>query len=456
MRSVLNRKVVIVGFAMFAIFFGAGNLIFPPHIGLQAGENWPIALVGLTIAGVSLPILAIFAVANAGSPERLFRPYARWFHPVFMATLLYTGSVATIIPRTGATAYESGVKVLLPGADDSVAEPVTIVVFFLIVAALALSKNKVIDRIGKYLTPALLVLLLIIVGLAVLRPMGTPEAGVADPFRTSFITSYQTGDVATGLLTGGIFIAALAAHGYSTPEARTKPLMAAAGVAFVGLFVVYGGLEYLGAQGSATYPADTDETVLLNGVVADLGGSLATVALAVAVLFATLTTAAGMATVIAEFTEGLTRGRLRFGVTIAITTVIFIVQALGGVSYIITFSTPFLLVFYPAMIVTVILGLLKPVIPNDGVWKGALLGALLLGLYDSVEFICAQMGSQLPGGIVRIHHMIPLAENGFGWILPALLGAFIGGLIWRICALPNAEEESEEAPDGAVAEPAKS
>src|SRR5699024_4290483 len=102
---------------------------------------------------------------------------------------------ATIIPRTGATAYESGVKVLLPGGNESVAGPVTVVVFFLIVAALALSKNKVIDRIGKYLTPCLLVLLLIIVALALLRPIGTPESGVADPFRTSFVTSYQTGDV---------------------------------------------------------------------------------------------------------------------------------------------------------------------------------------------------------------------------------------------------------------------
>jgi len=443
MRSVVNREVVIVGFAMFAIFFGAGNLIFPPHIGLQAGENWPIALVGLTIAGVGLPILAIVAVANAGSPERLFRPYARWFHPVFMATLLYTGSVATIIPRTGATAYESGVKVLLPGGNESVAGPVTVVVFFLIVAALALSKNKVIDRIGKYLTPCLLVLLLIIVALALLRPIGTPESGVADPFRTSFVTSYQTGDVATGLLTGGIFIAALAGHGYSTPKARTKPLITAAGIAFVGLFVVYGGLEYLGAQGSSIYSADTDETMLLNGVVADLGGSLTTVALAVAVLFATLTTAAGMASVIAEFTEELTRGRLRYGTTIAITTVIFIAQALGGVAYIITFSTPFLLVFYPAMIVTVILGLLRSIIPNDGVWKGALLGALLLGVYDSLEFIGTEMGRQLPAGIVGVHQAIPLAENGFAWIVPAIIGAIIGGLIWSLSGLPNSSEENE-------------
>lgn len=457
MRSVLNRDVIIVGFAMFAIFFGAGNLIFPPHIGLQAGENWPIALVGLTIAGVALPVLAIVAVANAGSPERLFRPYARWFHPVFMATLLYTGSVATVIPRTGATAYESGVRVLFPGAEQSVAKPVTIVVFFLIVAALTLSKSKVIDRIGKYLTPALLILLLIIVVLALFRPIGTPAEGVSDPLRTAFITSYQTGDVATGLLTGGIFIAALAGHGYVTPKERTTPLVVAAGIAFIGLFVVYGGLEYLGAQGSAGYAPDTDETTLLNGVVADLGGNLTTVALAVAVLFATLTTAIGMATVIAEFTEELTGGRLRYGVTIAIITVIFIAQAMGGVSYIIAFSQPFLLVFYPAMIVTVILGLLRPVIPNDGVWKGAIIGATLLGLYDSLEFLGDQMDWGLPAGITRLQQMIPLAENGFAWLLPALLGAFLGGLLWRVCGLPNADmgaaEESaqpveESTPDG--------
>lgn len=439
--TLVNRDVLVVGFAMFAIFFGAGNLIFPPQIGLMAGEQWPIAMVALAVAGVGLPILAIVAVANAGSPDRLFRPYGRWFHPVFMATLLYTGSVAAIVPRTGATGYEAGVRALLPDVDQSILKPVTIIGFFLLVLAFSIKKNKVIDRIGKYLTPALLILLLVVVVLALVNPIGTPTGGVDKPFYTAFTTSYQTGDVATGLITGAIFIAALIRRGYSTQEQRTLPLIGAATIAFIGLMVIYGGLEYLGAQGSATFKADTDATVLLNSVVAELGGPPATAALAVAVLFATLTTAIGMATVVAEFTEELTRGKITYVWTILIITVIFIVQAMGGVTYIVTFTTPFLLFFYPAMIITVLLGLARSIVPNDGVWKGALIGSSLLGLYDAVAFLSEHFGWRLPVGLVNAQQAIPLAPAGFAWIVPGVLGAVVGGLIWRLAGLPDSDEQ---------------
>ncbi|GAA1943975.1 branched-chain amino acid transport system II carrier protein [Brevibacterium antiquum] len=447
-HALINKDVLVVGFAMFAIFFGAGNLIFPPQIGLLAGDKWPIAMVALAIAGVGLPILAIVAVANAGSPERLFRPYARWFHPVFMATLLYTGSVAAIVPRTGATGYEAGVRVLLPDVDQAILKPVAIIGFFLIVLAFSIKKSKVVDRIGKYLTPALLILLLIVVVLALVNPIGTPTGGVDDPFYTAFTTSYQTGDVATGLITGAIFIAALAGRGYSTQKQRTLPLIGAAAIAFIGLMVIYGGLEYLGAQGSASFSADTDATVLLNSVVAELGGPPATAALAVAVLFATLTTAIGMATVIGEFTEELSRGKITYFWTILIITVIFIVQAMGGVSYIITFTTPFLLFFYPAMIITVILGLARKAIPNDGVWKGALIGASLLGLYDAAAFLSEEFAWSLPPNLVNVQQAIPLAAAGFGWIVPGIIGAVVGGLIWRFTGLPNSDDKrlSSNAP----------
>ncbi len=416
---------VVVGLAMFSIYFGAGNLIFPPHIGLLSGENWVIGLLGLITTGIALPILAVIAVGNAGGFHHLSRPIAPWFYVLFNVVLMYSIGLLVTIPRTGAMAYESGTRILLGGVDGQTLKVVTIVTYFIITAFFAINRSEVVDKLGKILTPALIVLLFGIVILGVLNPLGTPTGGIDNAFYNAFITSYQTGDVATGLLTAAVFIVALYQRGYKEPKSNLRMLAAACFVAFLGLLIVYGGLEYVGATASGQFSADIAETDLLIGLIDGVGGQIALYALAVAVILACLTTAIGICCVIAGFTEELTRGKIPYKAAVPLICVIWTFQAMGGVSYIIAMAGPILLAIYPSIILLVIFGLFVRVIPNDGVWKGAF---LLVGIVSIYEAVASVVGDTMPWQ--SAYAAIPLADQGFAWILPAVVGGLLGGALW--------------------------
>ena len=152
------RDTLVVGFAMFAVFFGAGNLIFPPHVGFQTGAGWGWGLLGLLITGMLLPTFGVVAVGlGGGTFERLTRPIAPWFGTLLMVVSMIGVAWLVTIPRTAAVAHEAGLAQLLPGAADGFGKAAFLVLYFAISLFFAIDRSSVIDKIGKYLTPALLV-----------------------------------------------------------------------------------------------------------------------------------------------------------------------------------------------------------------------------------------------------------------------------------------------------------
>ena len=421
---------LIIGFAIFAIYFGAGNLIFPPYIGAQTGDRWPMALLGMTITGIALPILAVVAVGRAGGTFALLsRPIARWFHHVYNVLVMIGVGVLITIPRTGAVAYETGTRVLVPGGDTRLVQVITVVVFFALTYLLANDLGAVADKVGAYLTPVLLALLLTIIAFGVLNPVGDPPATAAeDAFYLAFTESYQTGDILTGLLCAVIFVEAFRGRGYRRRIQNTRLLTWACGIGFVGLFVVYGGLLYLGATGASRLSPDLDRTTLLVELVRLVGGGPLVSALAAAVIIACLTTAAGLTSVVANFLHEAVRLPHRIGVLLVCAVAVF--QALGGVERIVAIAGPIFLAIYPISILIVVLGLLGPLVPNDGVWKGAALLVGLVSLYESAALVAGMNGAELPSALQDLYHLIPLADRGFGWVVPAVVGAVLGGLLW--------------------------
>jgi len=165
------RDAMVVGFAMFAIYFGAGNLIFPPFIGFETGTNWAAGLVGLVLTGIALPILAVAAVANAGGTFKdLTRPINPWFYQGYNVLVMIGVGMLITIPRTAAVAYETGFSVILPMVDPGLLKPIAIIAFFALTYYFANDKSQVIDKVGKVLTPVLLVILVGIVILAIVNP----------------------------------------------------------------------------------------------------------------------------------------------------------------------------------------------------------------------------------------------------------------------------------------------
>ena len=305
----LLRDALVVGFAMFAIYFGAGNLIFPPFIGFETGTSWASGLIGLVMTGIALPILAVAAVANAGGTFKdLTRPITPWFHQVYNVLVMIGVGMLITIPRTAAVAYETGFSVILPMVGQGLLKPIVIIGFFALTYYFTNDRSKVIDKVGKVLTPVLLAILAGIVLLAMVNPLGTPvDTGLANPFYFAFTQAYQTGDVLTGLLCAVIFVEALRGKGYTEKASNVRMVLMSCVVAFAGLFMVYGGLEYLGATGNSLFPAGTDHTALLTGLVLRLSGNVGLTALAVAVALACLTTSVGLTAVVADFLNGITK-----------------------------------------------------------------------------------------------------------------------------------------------------
>lgn len=408
---------LITGFAVFAIFFGAGNLIFPGAVGLAAGDQWPVAMLAMILCGVVLPFLALVAVANAGdSWSDLCKPVGAWYDKgaFFIATVGMV--ILSNLPRTAATTHEVSIAPLFPSCPIWV----TSLVFFLLVLFFAFDENNIIDKIGKYITPLMLIFLIIIVGKAMITPLGMPApTGQVGVFKSAFIELYYTGDLFSGLFISTIFLADLARKGYDTPEKRKKMTVNAVWVAGIASVIVYGGLLLMGADSVALFDAGIDRTTLLADMVQRILGRFGTIALSVSAALACLSTASGLVGIAAAFLEGLTRKKISYKAWVVILCVFSGVMACAGVENIISVAAPVFMLLYPSGLAITVLGLFKKWIPNDAAFKGAIIGALAAGVVDCVN----TLGVSAAGDLMS---RMPLAELGFGWILPSVVGFVIG------------------------------
>lgn len=420
----LNKQLVntfMLGFALFAIFFGAGNLIFPPSIGLASGTNWLPALIGFSVTGIVLPLLAVFAILNAdGKFEELTRPISPWFYKVFNLLLMVGIGVFVTIPRMAATTHELGVHTLAP----SVPSIVTIIAFFSICFFFAMDQSNVIDKIGKILTPVLVLALLIIVVKGIFTPVGSPiTTSLPNPFSNAFINAYQTGDVVTGIFCAPIFIAAILHHGYKGAVMR-KVAVRGTLIAGAGLLIVYGGLLYLGASASGTVPADIEQTALVSELINRILGTSGSVLLAVTIALACLTSAIGVLAVIADFLNKLTDNKIGYKLWVFILCVVAAFMGSFGVGKIINYAMPIFLALYPVAIVLVFLGLFRKYIPNSGAYRGTILLTFTVSLIETLGVI----GFPIPG-LTPAVSMLPLAANGFSWLVPAVAGFIAGAFL---------------------------
>ena len=241
-----------VGFLLFALFLGAGNIIFPPLLGQLAGENIVPAMIGFLITGVGLPLLGIVAVAKNGGDLQIVSSRV---HPVF--AVIFTSVVYLsigplfAIPRTAAVTYEIGVAPYLSEAGSWIPLFITSFIFFAICLYLALNPTKLVDRIGKVLTPALLIVIVLLVMKSFITPMGPiqePQGNyISKAFSSGFIEGYLTMDAIAALVFGIVIVQSLQASGI-TDRAKQVTITVFAGiVAAIGLAFVYVSLAWLGA-----------------------------------------------------------------------------------------------------------------------------------------------------------------------------------------------------------------
>ena len=310
---------------------------------------------------------------------------------------------------------------------------IVLAAFFALSYFFASNRSKVVDMIGTYATPILLIALLIIVVMVFAIPIGSPTGGTVDnAFSYSMLTAYNTGDIPTGLICAGVFLGSVKGKGYNTYKEQKYILVRSILVSLTILFVVYGGLCWLGACGTPYFAPDMDQTALLNGLVEMLAGRASLVVLAIAVIFACFTTASGMIATVSDWIIEWTKGKVPYKIVAFVVTFIIFLVAATGVSNVLVISGPLFTLIFPMSVVMTVLGVCKKLVPNDGAWKGAVYVASIISVYDA--FVTARSSGLVSiqtDALDNLIAMIPLSEYGFDWLIPTVIGFVVGAVIWK-------------------------
>lgn len=419
---------IIIGFALFAIFFGAGNLIFPPYLGVTAGENWGIATFAFLISDPLLSIIAVMVVAALGGSAL---NVGRRVHPLFASALaaicvLLIGPIFAV-PRTGASTHEIFVQSYFPEAPQWI----TSLVFFGIVLWITYKENSVMDAIGKYLTPILLLILFLIFVGAVLQPnasfAATDRIGL---FAQGFKEGYQTMDVLGAPLLAGVVMKDITRRGYLNKKDQFRMMFGVGIVAFILLAVVYSTLAYSGASMSTVIDTTAQRAAMLTTIVKNLLGSWGQLAMGLAVCFACLTTAIGLTTTCGQYFEEVSKGKISYKKTILVTVAVEFIISLVGVDSLINLAVPVLTFIFPIMIALILFSAFDRYIPYDWTYLGAVIGAGIVGLVQGINTLSQLLGGNLLGDAVKLIGTFPLATYGLEWIVPT----FVGALIFTILA----------------------
>ncbi|MBR7554673.1 branched-chain amino acid transport system II carrier protein [Allobacillus sp. GCM10007491] len=431
-----------VGVMLFALFFGAGNLIFPASLGQNAGENlWPAA-TGFLITGVGLPLLGIIAMSFSGS--RNLQELATRVHPlygVFFTSLLYlTIGPFFASPRTGTVAYEIGISSFVSESSQQLALFIFTLLFFLIVLFFSLKPGKLVDTIGKLLAPGLVALIAILLITAFVNPMGefqAPETPYSEgAFLTGFLEGYNTMDALSSLVFGIIVINAIYALGVTSKKDILRTTIKAGSIAVLLLGTIYVGIAYLGATSTQVLPIFDNGGPVLSGAASHYYGTFGSVLLAVAIILACLTTAIGLTVANAQYFHSLFP-RIRYETYVVFFATITFAIANFGLTNIITYSVPILMFLYPLAIVLILLTFLSPLFKHAQlVYMTTIAVTFIIGFFDGLRSLCNSLGIDYFDWMKPVLNLfetwLPLYEQGLGWLAPALISIVITGVISRV------------------------
>ena len=412
--------IIVVGAAMFSMFFGAGNMIFPPYLGFSGGTDWLSGFIGYFIADIGLVILSIVALVRMNGQEMLLKPIGRITGSILLFVIIMCLGPVISIPRTAATTYELFVTPSF-GKQEF---PWFYVVFFVIVLIMCIKKSSVVDIVGKILTPLLFVGLLSLIIIGILEPIGGIDVGprTNSAFADGIEAGYQSMDVLGAIVFGALIISSVADKGYKDLKNSTKIIMYASVFAGLGLFIVYLGLTYLGATSCTLYSMHTLRTELLINIVSKLvPGKTGIIIFGVTAALACLSTAVALTGSAAEYLSRLTNGKINYKVFVVAICVVSALTSSLGVDKLVKLASPLLSIVYPPVLTTVIISFFDKYVGSFS-YKFAGYTAMVFGVYDAVSSFGLRM---------NIIDAFPLQEFGLGWLVPSFFAFLIGFMIDR-------------------------
>lgn len=423
-------QTLLIGSLTFGLFFGAGNLIFPASLGLQAGGATGITALGFLITAVGLPIIGVIACAIAGTTS-LYTLASR-VHPAFalvFTTVLYlTIGPLFAVPRTATVSFEMGFAKLLPESMQQWALLLFTLVFFAVVAVAALRPGKLLDIVGRYLTPLFLGLLATVLVAAAVVPMSTgPLPAPVGPYEQQamaqgLLDGYNTMDALASLAFSIVVIEAVRRFGITKPRAIASTVARGGLVAAVLMGAIYVALAFMGAGAVSILPRDTNGAVVLSEVANHYYGRVGLVLAAAIMLVACLKTAIGLVTACSEMFAQMFPKALSQRAWVIVFTAVSCALANVGLDAILTAAVPVLGFLYPLAIVLIGLALAnrwtksRPMVWRWGIGLTALSSLVAL----------APLVPAFSGAVAWMNVNVPGYALGFAWVIPAVIGTVIG------------------------------
>jgi len=414
-----SKQTLVIAFALFSLFFGAGNLILPPFLGYNAGDGWFWVLIGFSISAVIIPILAIYGHAKLQGTILDFANKVSPTFAVLFSILIYLIAIALPSPRTASFTYEMAIEPFFQISSLELSS-----IYFALVLVFVLNRNRMLSIIGKFLTPLIVCILLIIICFGLFTEVASVRDSIFNnSFAEGILEGYQTFDAIGGVVVGGVVVISLSLQGEFNYEEKKRMIIRSGLFAGLGLFLIYGGLIVLGAHNSNVLVID-NRTELLSVLSIQTLGNIGNVFLSVLIALACFTTAVGIVTGTADFVKGLIgNSQKAYIITAIIASVLGVIIGQFNVHYIINIALPILMFIYPMTIVLIILNVLPENWASTIVFRGVVLATFIFSIPDFLKFLIAEEN------LFPLKEMIPLSEYSLGWVLPAIIVFLLFNLV---------------------------
>ena len=417
-----TKDLLITSFALFSLFFGAGNLLLPPLLGYNAGENWFWVSIGFMITAVAIPIIGIYAHAKL---QGTLYDFGKKVSPAFSliyCILIYVIAVTIPSPRTAAATHEIAIH---PNFGTS--PLLTSSIYFVLVLLFALNRSKILNVIGKYLTPFIVIMLLLVIGIGLYSAqMITNTPQFEAPIVKGILEGYQTFDAIAAVVVGAVIIISINLKKDSSFEAKKDLIKKSGLIAGLGLFIIYAGLIAVGAfYGSEidlnnALSNDMQRSDLLRGISIKALGAFGNTILSVLIALACFTTAVGVVTGTADYFKGLiNNSQTVYVITATIACAIGVIVGQLDFNSIIVIALPVLLFIYPITIVLILLNAVPNKFASSTVFRVVVLLTFIFSIPDVLGFVSPSEG------LAQVVNVIPFAKHSLGWVLPALISFLV-------------------------------
>jgi LIVCS family branched-chain amino acid:cation transporter len=408
-----NKKILVTSFALFSLFFGAGNLILPPLLGLNSGSVWWLVALGFCVSAVIIPISGILAHAKL---QGTIYDFGKKVSPTFAlvySVIIYAISISLPSPRTASVTHEMGIQ---PFFDSP--SWLTSTIYFGLVFIFVINRSKILNIIGKVLTPAIIIILLLLIGNILFSfSFDFSEVKFPSPFTDGILEGYQTFDAIGAVVVGGVIIISINLENNQASYADKKVLIRKAGwVAGLGLFLIYTGLILSGAMVHESFGPDISRTLLLSGMTALSLGSFGNLCLSILVSLACFTTAVGIVTGTSDFVKSRFKdSQMAYTLTAIIGCILGVVIGQFNVGYIIAVALPALMFIYPITITLILLNVVPGKYASGEVFKAVVIATIVFSVPDFLGSV------GLSEELVSLQGYIPLSAYSMGWVVPALV-----------------------------------